>query len=348
MHCKQCVRQMISHYDSRRPAILLVAMSLLLVACGPGAAPPAPTRAPAPTFTPTPEGQQPALPVSANPQPVTNQQGDGAGAEQPPASGQQDAPAAEAPTDTPAPPPTDTPAPASVVINTQGMNIRGGPGTNYNIVGAAQQNERFSVKGKSPDGTWWQIDFNGQDGWVFGELVRAENTQAVAVALNIPAPPPPTNTPVPPPPTNTPVAQAPAPAPPPAQNDNFPFLLLDTVTCAPNAATTYFNGFVRYRNNSPRNAVCVHIDYYGPRNTKCSGCDGVGDGNWGFSPFGGPAPAGTTVSIWVVACPSGPMPAGGQTQQSGFGDLTPQSPKWTHTVQSSEQCTGITFVSRNE
>jgi hypothetical protein len=41
----------------------------------------------------------------------------------------------------------------------------------------------------------------------------------------------------------------------------------------------------------------------GPRNTKCSGCDGVGDGVWGFSPFGGPAPAGTTVEIFVVECP---------------------------------------------
>ncbi|MGB5052674.1 MAG: hypothetical protein WBO46_27230, partial [Caldilineaceae bacterium] len=120
---------------------------------------------------------------------------------------------------------------------------------------------------------------------------------------------------------------------------------LDTERCDPNPGTTYFNGFTRASDNSLINAVCVHIAFYGPRNTKCSGCDGVGDGNWGFSPFGGPAPAGTTVEIYVVQCP-GSMPAGGQTEGSGFGDLTPQSPKWVKTINESVQCTGITFVRR--
>ena len=115
----------------------------------------------------------------------------------------------------------------------------------------------------------------------------------------------------------------------------------------PNADQTYFNGFVRRRDNSAMNGVCVHVAYYGPRNTKCSGCDSVGDGVWGFSPFGGPAPAGTTVEIYVVTCPSS-MPVGGQTIDTGFGDLTPQSDRWVHTVTSSEQCTGITFVSNQQ
>ncbi|RUA18018.1 MAG: hypothetical protein DSY55_01030, partial [Clostridia bacterium] len=75
--------------------------------------------------------------------------------------------------------------------------------------------------------------------------------------------------------------------------------------------------------------------------TKCSGCDGVGNGNWGFSPFGGPAPAGTPVEIYIVPCP-GTLPLGGQA--SNFGDLTPQSDKFLMTVNESVQCTGITFV----
>ena len=94
------------------------------------------------------------------------------------------------------------------------------------------------------------------------------------------------------------------------------------------------------------NAVCIQIDFYGPRNTKCSGCDGVGDGNWGFSPFGGPAPPGTPVEIYVVGCPNGGLPPGGATEGSGFGDLTPQSPKWTRTIGESEQCAEITFVKK--
>lgn len=51
-------------------------------------------------------------------------------------------------------------------------------------------------------------------------------------------------------------------------------------------------------------------------------------------------PRGTTVEIFVVACP-GSLPLGGQS--SNFSDLTPQSPKWVRTVNDSEQCTGITF-----
>ena len=87
--------------------------------------------------------------------------------------------------------------------------------------------------------------------------------------------------------------------------------------------------------------ACVYtIAFYGPRNTKCSGCDGVGNGEWGFSPFGGPAPAGTTVEIYVVQCPAN-MPLGGQS--SDFGDLTPLSEKWVYTVNESMQCSGITF-----
>ena len=138
--------------------------------------------------------------------------------------------------------------------------------------------------------------------------------------------PPPTNTPIPPPPaapTNTPVPAAPvaqAPTPAPAPQNNFPFQLLATDRCEPNAGQTYMNGFVRYNSNALRNGVCVHMAFYGPRTTKCSGCDGVGEGLWGFSPFSGPAPAGTTVEIFIVQC-SGALP-----------------------LNQSEQCTGITFV----
>jgi hypothetical protein len=232
-----------------------------------------------------------------------------------------------------------------VVINSD-INVRQGPGTTYNLVGGAKQGERFKVTGKNQAGDWWQIDYNGQSGWVFGQLVTPQNTGAVQIAQNIPAappPPPPTNTPAPQP--TQPPAEQPAPPaqPPPAANTNYPFQLLNTERCDPNEANTYFQGFVRYKDNSPRNGVCVHIAFYGPRSTKCSGCDGVGDGNWGFEPFGGPAKPGTQVEIFIVTCP-GPMPPGGQSEQSGFGDLTPQSPKWVHTIEKSEQCTGITFV----
>ena len=319
---------------------------LLLAACGSSAEPPIPTREPAPTFTPTTQIQAPgsdvdravaAAAATAAADALATQAAQAAPPEQPTTAPEQvEPPTAE---------PTATVAQAAEVVINSAMNVRGGPGTNYNIVGAASQGDRYPVTGKNNDGSWWQINFNGQQGWVFGDLVTAQNVQAVAIAPNIPAPPPtpiPQPTPVPQP-TAPPAAQ-PTAAPPPA-SDNFPFTLGTTETCAPNAGTTYFSGFVRDSNNNLMNGVCVHIAFYEPRGTKCSGCDGVGDGIWGFSPFGGPAKGGEPIEIFVVAC-DGSMPLGGQTSQSGFGNLTPQSPKWTHTVNGSEQCTGITFYKK--
>jgi hypothetical protein len=250
----------------------------------------------------------------------------------------------EPPTPEPTATPESTPTPEAVrlVINNPTLNVRSGPGTNYGVIGQARNGERYDVSGRNAAGSWYQINFNGQTGWVSGDYVRLEGDPgSVEVAANIPAPPvQPTR---PPAPTAAPQPTAPpAPVAPPAPS--FPFSLVQGVErCDPNPGTTYFNGFVRRRDNSPMNGVCVHIAYYGPRNTKCSGCDGVGDGVWGFSPFGGPAPAGTTVEIFVVECP-GAMPAGGQTEETGFGDLTPRSDKWMRTINASEQCTGITFV----
>ena len=361
-----------------RPARRLVALTglvaaLLLAGCGGlgGAeATPLPTRTPLPTFTPTPEGGAPAAAPAVPNQTDTQAQPPAETAAQPPAAEAQP-PAAPAPVtdtqattnseqvviNTPAPAQTPTaaasPTSAAAQVTTNDIvNIRTGPGTNYGLAGSAQVGETFRVTGKNAGGDWWQIDYNGQTGWVFGQLVTATGTEGVAVAQNIPAPPtaapvPPTNTPAPQP-TAAPVAaatQAPAQPSANANSGNFPYSLGSTERCDPNPGTTYFNGFVRDANNNPLNAVCVHIDFYGPRNTKCSGCDGVGDGNWGFSPFGGPAKPGTTVSIFVVPCTPN-MPAGGQTENTGFGDLTPQSPTWTHTVSQSEQCTGITFFKK--
>jgi hypothetical protein len=229
------------------------------------------------------------------------------------------------------------------------LNVRGGPGTNYNIIGSAQAGETFPVTGKSPAGDWWQITYNGQAGWIFAQLTTARNAEGVAVAQNIPAAPP---TQPPAPPTNTPAPQptqppaAAQPTQPPANNpDNsaYPFILGTTERCDPNPGITYFKGYVRDANNNPMNAVCIHIAFGGPRSTKCSGCDGVGDGNWGFAPFGNsPAPRGIAVEIFVVGCPPN-LPPGGASQDTGFGDLTPQSAKWTRVINDSEQCAGITF-----
>ena len=86
---------------------------------------------------------------------------------------------APAQTPTAAAPPTSA---AAQVTTNDIVNIRTGPGTNYGLAGSAQVGETFRVTGKNAGGDWWQIDYNGQTGWVFGQLVTATGTEGVAVA----------------------------------------------------------------------------------------------------------------------------------------------------------------------
>jgi hypothetical protein len=78
------------------------------------------------------------------------------------------------------------------------------------VIGRLTQGQSFPITGKNENGTWWQFDYNGRDGWVAGTNVTATGAGAVSVAQNIPRPPT-----AAPRPTARPVAQQ--PAPPPAQ-----------------------------------------------------------------------------------------------------------------------------------
>jgi glucose/arabinose dehydrogenase len=61
------------------------------------------------------------------------------------------------------------------------MNVRRGPGTAYGILTVARPGERYPITGRNSEGSWWRIDLDGQDGWVYAPLVAAENTGDVAV-----------------------------------------------------------------------------------------------------------------------------------------------------------------------
>ena len=87
-------------------------------------------------------------------------------------------------THTPAPTATSTPIP--IVVFTRKMNIRGGPGTNYSVVGTASAGEQFSITGRDVSGDWWQIRYKGRSGWVYAPFVESEGGDSVRVV----APPP--------------------------------------------------------------------------------------------------------------------------------------------------------------
>lgn len=98
---------------------------------------------------------------------------------------------------TPAPTPAAQP---TAVVRSGIINIRTGPGTNYESVGTLAQGTSCTINGRDPDNTWWQVQCTtGLTGWIFQQLVdTAGNTASIPVAA-VPPPPPPPATPAPPP-----------------------------------------------------------------------------------------------------------------------------------------------------
>ncbi len=99
------------------------------------------------------------------------------------------------------------------------LNVRGGPGTGYPVLGILRYGQTANITGVSSDGGWWQIEFSGVAdgrGWVASTYVSAQNTGNVPVvqAPSLPTAtrvPRPTATPAPQPtatPTATPVVIA--------------------------------------------------------------------------------------------------------------------------------------------
>ncbi len=110
---------------------------------------------------------------------------------------------------------TPTLAPTAVLVPqvkaSSDINVRSGPGTEYAVTSALVQSEIANITGKNPSSDWWEVLLpSGQQGWVYSPLVEtAGDTTTVAVAANIPAPPP-TFTPAP---TAAPLPTAEAVAP---------------------------------------------------------------------------------------------------------------------------------------
>jgi len=98
----------------------------------------------------------------------------------------------------PPPTPTQPPAPqptacAPMVVMNDNVRLRSGPGTNFTELAMIPGGAQLSVTARNSAGTWYQVVYNGQQGWVFGELVTArcvENLPVVDVATPTPLPAP--------------------------------------------------------------------------------------------------------------------------------------------------------------
>jgi heat shock protein HslJ/uncharacterized protein YraI len=107
------------------------------------------------------------------------------------------------------PPTPEVGEPTATVIARKGVNVRTGPGLNFDVIGIAPYRSTLEVVGVSADGTWWVVNVPAApqgNGWVSEEFVQVENGQGVMV--------------IPSPPTPTPAA-TPTPTATPAPDINF-------------------------------------------------------------------------------------------------------------------------------
>lgn len=101
------------------------------------------------------------------------------------------APPPTRPPDTPTPePPPTIPLPPRVTARDK-VNVRGGPGTNYARVGSLNAGQEADIIGRSAEGDWWNIAWNGQTGWVAASFVDAAMAPNAAIPV-VAAPPTPT------------------------------------------------------------------------------------------------------------------------------------------------------------
>lgn len=205
--------------------VVMLALSLGCSAAGlvqRAVATPAPTRALAPTFTPTPAdilpriivtppagstpgvivilpGMDPAsfLPT-ATPIPVNLTPGPD-GQLPTPLPGQPPLPIEPTPTPlpTPTPPPTPTPTATPFIVVESGLvSLRSGPGVQYPLVAQLGPRIPIAIIGQNPEGSWYQLCcVNGNTVWVTAAHVVVHNDPSGAQLLVPEPPPPPTPTP---------------------------------------------------------------------------------------------------------------------------------------------------------
>lgn len=98
--------------------------------------------------------------------------------------------------------PTPRPAGAISVRATSAVNVRNGPGTQYDVIGVLQPPDEARVTGRNADASWLAIEHAGGTGWVsagvvevVGDPLRAPLVEPALPRTATPAPPaPPTAT----------------------------------------------------------------------------------------------------------------------------------------------------------
>ena len=68
-------------------------------------------------------------------------------------------------------------------ITTASVNFRTGPSTNYPIITVLPAHVLLAVTGRNADRSWYQVVFNGVQGWVSASYLRTTCVQGVPVII---------------------------------------------------------------------------------------------------------------------------------------------------------------------
>ncbi|MFP4324237.1 MAG: CARDB domain-containing protein, partial [Anaerolineales bacterium] len=133
---------------------------------------------------------------------------------------------------TPTPLPSATPSQPVVTVSSNVLNVRTGPGQNYDRVGQLRQGDQVTVVGSVPDFSWYYVQGANGLGWVAAEFVELFNPQGGVEGIS--------QMTVPPTPTPAPTATPGVPAD----------IVIDNVTLNPPqpVVSEQFNASVTVRN----------------------------------------------------------------------------------------------------
>jgi hypothetical protein len=88
---------------------------------------------------------------------------------------------------------TETPTPAIlkpiVTASENEINLRNGPGTDYEVVGTLPAGESLEIVGRNTNSSWWQVSTQTGLAWVAAEVVAANNIDDSIPIVEAPPPP---------------------------------------------------------------------------------------------------------------------------------------------------------------
>ncbi len=77
---------------------------------------------------------------------------------------------------------------AQLTITASSVDVRVGPADTYRVIGRAEAGAVYLLTGRNGAGTWWQIDYDGEEGWV--PASAGQRNEIDVPVVSIPLPPP--------------------------------------------------------------------------------------------------------------------------------------------------------------